>query len=89
MSSGLSDTSLDAERVLFDLARRNPAWRKVELLGEMYLMARELAWSGLRRRHPDESPQQLRRRLADILLGAELARRAYGPSAEERAQNVV
>jgi hypothetical protein len=89
MSSGLSDTSPDADRVLFDLARKYPPWRKVELVGEMYRTARELAWSGLRRRHPHESPQELKRRLADILLGAELARRAYGPSPEERAQNVV
>jgi hypothetical protein len=33
---GSSDTSRAGERVLFDLARQAPAWRKVELMEEMY-----------------------------------------------------
>jgi len=33
----------------------------------------------LRQRHPNASPEELRRRLADILLGPELAVRVYGP----------
>ena len=78
MTSGFSDTSPDTERVLFDLARNAPAWRKVELMGEMYRTVRDLALSGLRHRYPDASPDKLRRRLADILLGAELAARVYG-----------
>lgn len=82
MTSGLSDTSPDIERVLFDLARNAPAWRKVELMGEMYRAVRDLALSGLRHRYPGAAPAELRRRLADILLGAELAARAYGPPPE-------
>ena len=75
----VSYTSPEVERVLFDLARSAPAWRKVELMGEMYRTVRDLALSGLRQRHPDASPSELRRRLADILLGPELALRVYGP----------
>ena len=41
--------------------------------------ARLLALVGLRRRYPDDLPEQLRRRLADLLLGPELAAKAYGP----------
>ena len=82
MTSGVSDTSRDMERVLIDLARNAPAWRKVELMGEMYRTVRDLALSGLRQRYPDASTAELRRRLADILLGAELAARAYGPPPE-------
>jgi hypothetical protein len=74
-----SDTSRAAERVLFDLARKAPAWRKVELMGEMYRTVCDLALSGLRDRYPRSSENELRRRLADILLGTELALRAYGP----------
>lgn len=81
MPSGLSGTSPEVERVLFDLARNAPAWRKVELMGEMYRAVRDLVMSGLRQRHPDASPNELRRRLADIWLGAELAARVYGPPA--------
>ncbi|MCX6029428.1 MAG: hypothetical protein NT169_09010 [Chloroflexi bacterium] len=34
-SIGLSDTSLDAERVQIELMRQAPAWRKMELVGQM------------------------------------------------------
>jgi hypothetical protein len=79
---GSSDTSRAAERVLFDLARQAPAWRKVELMGEMYRTVCDLALSGLRERYPHSPASELRRRLADMLLGSELARRAYGPLPE-------
>jgi hypothetical protein len=37
--------------------------------------------SGLRQRYPQATPEELRR-LADLLLGPELAARAYGPLPE-------
>ena len=40
---------------------------------------RALALTGLQERYPGESPARLRRRLADLWLGPELAARAYGP----------
>ena len=76
---GLSDTSPAAEDKLFELARKAPTWRKVELIGEMYRTVCDLSLSGLRKRHPQASSDELRRRLADMLLGSELAARAYGP----------
>ena len=76
---GSSDTSRAAESKLFELARKAPAWRKVELIGEMYRTVCDLALSGLRKRYPHAPAEELRRRLADILLGPELARRVYGP----------
>jgi hypothetical protein len=39
---------------------------------------RTLALAGLRLRHPEESSPALRRRLADMMLGPELAKKAYG-----------
>ena len=39
---------------------------------------RALALAGLRTRFPHETPEQLRRRLADLWLGQELAAKAYG-----------
>lgn len=74
-----SDTTPEAERVLFELARQTPPWRKVQLMADMYRTVRELAWSGLRRRYSDASATELRRRLADLMLGPELAARVYGP----------
>jgi hypothetical protein len=79
----LSDTSPEAEDVLFDLARRTPPWRKVELVGEMYRMVRDLAWSGLQQRYPEATQIELRRRLADLLLGRELAARVYESPPED------
>jgi hypothetical protein len=79
MNAGLSDTSPEAERVLIELMRQAPVWRRLEIVGEMNETVRLLILSGLRQRHPDATPDELRRRMADILLGPELAARAYGP----------
>jgi len=46
-------------------------------------MVRTLALAGLRERYPDDSPVQCRRRLADLILGPDLAARALGPGPEE------
>ena len=40
--------------------------------------------SGLRSRYPNDSPQMIERRMADLLLGEELALKAYGPLTEEQ-----
>ena len=79
MTQLFPDTSPDAQRVQIELLRQAPAWRKLELLAQLNAMARTLALSGLRQRHPDATPAELRRRLADLLLGPDLAARAYGP----------
>ena len=73
------DTTPEAEAVLLGLWRQTPGWRKWELMEQLNRTARALALAGLRRRHPDAGPEELRRRLADLLLGPELAARAYGP----------
>jgi hypothetical protein len=40
-----------------------------------------LALNGLRSRFPADTEAQIQRRLADLLLGPELALKVYGPSA--------
>lgn len=47
--------------------------------GPLNRTARALALAGLRRRYPDASPEELRRRLADLVLGSEMAALVYGP----------
>lgn len=76
------DTLIQVEQIQINLLRQMPPWRKLALVGEMTRTVRELALSGLRQRHPDDTPAQLRRRLTDLLLGADLAARVYG-SVEE------
>ena len=79
MSALFSDTRPEVEQVQIDLLRQAPAWRKLALVGQLNQTARTLAWSGLRQRHPEASPETLRRLFADLLLGPELAARVYGP----------
>jgi len=78
-----SDTRPEAEHVLIDLLRRTPVTRKLEMLGQLNAAARQLALQGLRARHPEATEAQLQRYLADLLLGPELAARAYGPRPPE------
>ena len=73
------DTPPEIEQLQIQRLRQMPSWRKMALLGEMHQMVRALTLSGLRQRHPDEDAAQLKRRLADLLLGPELAARVYGP----------
>jgi hypothetical protein len=77
------DTSPNAEAVLFKLWRETPTWRKLEIMEDLNRAARQMAIAGIRMRYPDDPPEKLRRRLADLLLGEELAERAYGPFPEE------
>jgi hypothetical protein len=79
MPAPLSDLRPEAEKVQIELLRQAPAWRKMEMVAQMNETVRTLALCGLRQRHPNASPEELRRRLADLLLGPELAARAYGP----------
>lgn len=73
------DTSPKAEAVLIELLRHTPAWRKLQMVDQMNQAVRALALSGLRQRYPDAGPGELDRRLADLILGSDLAARAYGP----------
>jgi len=49
------------------------------MVGQLNQAVRRLALSGLRTRHPEATSQELRRRLADLLLGPDLAAQVYGP----------
>jgi len=73
------DTRPEAEAVLVGLLRQAPPWRKLVMVGQLNQTVRTLALSGLRTRHPEATPKELRRRLADLLLGPDLATQVYGP----------
>ena len=73
------DTSPEAERVLIELLRQAPVWRRLQLADRMSVTVRNLCLAGLRSRHPKASAAELRRRFADLYLGQELAAKAYGP----------
>jgi hypothetical protein len=74
-----ADTTAEAERVLIELLRQATPARKFAMVVSANEAGRRLALAGLRDRFPGESPVRLRRRLADLWLGPELASKAYGP----------
>jgi len=76
------DTSPEVEEILFAYWRDAPVWEKWQRMAQLNRSARLLAMVGLRRRHPAATEKELRRRLADLILGPELATRAYGPLPE-------
>jgi len=78
MTSLFSDTDPKMEALQIRLWREASPTRKMEMVAELNAAARLLALSGLRGRHPRAVEAELRRRLADLLLGEELARKVYG-----------
>jgi hypothetical protein len=79
-----TDTAPDMEALQVQLLRTIPPWRKMEMLAGLNASARSLAMVGLRQRFPQASESELKRRLADLLLGPDLARKVLG-EAEDAA----
>lgn len=75
---GLEDTSPDAERVLIEIARATPVWRKFEQIAETTETCRAFAMAGLRNRYPDATEEELHRRLAALVLDRQTVIRVYG-----------
>jgi hypothetical protein len=84
MSPLYSDTHPKMEALQIQLWRQATATRKMHMLAQLNTSVRLLALAGLRSRYPGASEQELRRRLAGLLLGEELAHKVYGeiPHAE-------
>lgn len=78
------DTTPEVEAILFRLWRETPCWRKWELMDDLNRAAREIALAGLSRRYPTAGPKELRRHLADLILGPDLAATVYGPRPDHR-----
>lgn len=78
MSVLYSDTHPKMEALQIQLLRQATPTRKMEMLGQLNASARMLALMGLRSRYPQAGEAELRRRLAGLLLGEELARKVYG-----------
>ena len=78
MSSLYSDTHPKMEALQIQLWRQANPTRKMEMVAQLNATVRMLALSGLRSRFPKATEAELRRRLASLLLGEELARKVYG-----------
>ncbi|MCI0487058.1 MAG: hypothetical protein L0229_10715 [Blastocatellia bacterium] len=72
------DTDEEAERVLIELARTTPPWKKVEQVAATTKACRQFAMAGLRGRYPQATEEELRKRLAALVLDRETVIKAYG-----------
>lgn len=73
-----SDTHPKMEALQIALWRTVSPTRKMEMLAELNQSARLLALTGLRSQYPQAGEGELRRRLAGLLLGEEIACKVYG-----------
>jgi hypothetical protein len=89
MTQVFPDTPPETERVLFAMLREMPPWRKLEMVAQLNQAGRELVLAGLHTRYPTATQNELRRRLAAILLGDELAVRVYGPAPQTDKSHAV
>ncbi len=78
MSVLSSDTHPKMEALQIRLWRQASPTRKMHMVAQLNASARTLALTGLRSRYPQASETELRRRLAGLLLGEELAHKVYG-----------
>jgi hypothetical protein len=75
---GITDTAPEVERLQIELLRAMPPGRKLVLAADLSAAVKVLALAGVRARYPGATEGEVRRRLATLLLGEELARRVYG-----------
>ncbi len=78
MSRLSADTDPKMEALQVELWRQASPTRKMNMLAQLNAAVRLLAATGLRARYPNADEAELRRRLADLLLGEDLARKVYG-----------
>lgn len=77
-SMTITDTYPKMEEYQLELLRKSPAWKKADMAGRMFMTMKQLALQGLKTRFPQASEDELRQRLADVILGEELAEKVYG-----------
>lgn len=65
------------EALQIAVIRRMPAWKKIAIVDGLNETVKTLAISGIKQRHPNATPEQVQRMLAELMLGVELARKVY------------
>lgn len=80
---GISDTSSESRRVMYELYRQMSPARKLELVFDTYRMGRLLAMAGIRMQYPNASEQEVWHIWAKRHLGEELYDKVYGGSKDE------
>ena len=78
MGAFYSDTSIEMEDLQARLLRELPPERKLVLMNQLIMAARQLAWQGLQQRYPEADEAELRQRFAEMVLGENEAARSFG-----------
>jgi hypothetical protein len=76
--SGQSDTHPSFEQVIIEGYRKMPPGQRLKMALEMSEAIRDLAKTGIIKRHPGISNEELRKRLGALLLGRELSIKVNG-----------
>jgi len=76
-AKGASDTSPEADEVMFRLWRRATAAQKLQKVFSIGRMVNELVRAELRKRYPDATPREIELRLASRNLDRETMIRAF------------
>jgi len=71
------DTSEEAHQVQMEAYRRMTPERKIALVFELSETVRELARGGIRQRHPEYTDEDVKRALAVLLYGREVAEKVW------------
>jgi len=77
MTAFYPDTDPKTEALCLQIIRRMPTWKKMALVDDLHATVKALAVSGIKERYPNITPQEIRRRLAEYMLGAEIADKVY------------
>ena len=81
--SELQDTTQEAERVLIELTRATPIWKRAAQLSNLIQTRRVLILADLRRRYPAADAGELHKRMAGRLLPLEDVIRIFGWNPEK------
>lgn len=73
MKTQSPDTSIEAEQVLIELARRMPIWRKLQLAEQWGATLRQAMKAEIQQRLPGASPEEQERAFLERWLGPDLA----------------
>jgi hypothetical protein len=72
-----ADTDPRIEKIQIEMFRQVSPARKMRMVAQMNHTLRTFMMAGLKQRNPDASPETLRRMLAVLLLGEELAQKVW------------
>ena len=75
MTTLSADTDPRIEKIQIEMFRQVSPARKMRMVAQMNYTVRTFMMAGLKQRNPEATPETLRRMLAVLLLGDELARK--------------